>query len=114
MVWGWSGHFLAWTMTAWFLGLVGLVGWAMASGRLPMRSMLAPRPGESDGVDRLQLFAAVLFGLVYYLVICLKAPREALAMPDVPDQLLWALGGSQGFYLLTKFKQTMDQLGGAK
>lgn len=99
----------------WLLILGGLIGLRLLTGEINTRGLFTSNQAAAGrGIDAERVQAAVILPLVLggYVLNALKGgavPTESggLALPDVPENLLALMVGSQGFYLLGKMKRVI-------
>ena len=93
-------------------GLALVVGFQILTGKINVQGLLNDK--SSDGgfsPGRLQLLVFTIGGAVSYLFLVLDNPKLG-QFPDVPNELLLVLGGSNLFYLAGKFYSSFgDRLG---
>ncbi|MGV6850219.1 MAG: hypothetical protein ACWA5A_17745 [Marinibacterium sp.] len=111
---------IAWIFAYALAGILAVLGgkiiYMMLTGSMPLRGLFvvplkAAPTGTGDQMDpeRLLLFMATLGGAGYYLALTLGQPLVALTtdtgatrLPDVPREMLVALGGAQSGYVTGK------------
>ncbi|NIM51299.1 MAG: hypothetical protein GTO22_18950 [Gemmatimonadales bacterium] len=87
--------------------LVVLVGYRILTGRITTRGLLQAAPGQPRvSPERVQLLVLTLIGALSYLGLALSeatsATEGSLSLPEVPDLLLYLVGGSNLIYLAGK------------
>ena len=91
----------------------------MLTGRMPLSGLFTaapspanPRPNAIDP-ERLALFGATLAGAGYYLTITFeqmtKAEPHLESLPEMPEEMLIALGLSQSTYVTGKFFRAFNK-----
>ena len=99
-------HYEIWSF---LLGVVTIVAYQLLTGKINMNGLLYEknsRHGFSPG--RLQLLLFTLGGAVYYVLRVLGNP-ELGKFPEVPNEFLLLLGGSNVFYLGGKFYSLLSE-----
>jgi hypothetical protein len=83
------------------LGLTLVIAFKLLDGKIPTRGMLSEKGKGEFSPARLQLLIASLIGALYYLLQAL-GPESGGRLPDIPEEVLLALGGSNMLYLGAK------------
>ncbi len=83
-------------------GFAGVIGHGLASGRVVTRGLLADKTSERISPARVQLLALTLAGAGYYLLLVFRSLETGPALPEIPEELLALLLGSNTFYLTAK------------
>jgi hypothetical protein len=78
-----------------------IVGYQLLNGQITTRGVLSDKTTGEFSPARLQLLLASLFGAVYYLLQAMDAQSTG-RLPDIPEEVLLALGGSNVLYLGAK------------
>ncbi len=83
----------------WFLllGFALVIGYQILTGKINTKGLLLDKETGKLSPGRVQLLTFTLFGVLYYFFQVLEDPIKGF--PDIPDGLLYALGGSNAFYL---------------
>lgn len=81
------------------LGLIFVVGYQLLTGRINTKKLLHNKTTDRPSPGRVQLLMLTLVGALYYLLTTAENPRE---LPDIPNELLLILGGSNLIYLTGK------------
>ncbi len=89
-----------------------LIGYRILTGQIRTSGLLAAK-GREAGISpaRIQLLVFTLTGAFYYLTGVLDNPTSG-ELPDIPQQLLLALGGSNLFYAGSKGYGLLPRLRG--
>ncbi len=88
---------------AFLVVLAALVVYRILTGTINAKGLLADKERGTFSPARLQLLLFTLTGAGAYLSSLLEAAAAGrYAFPDVPQELLLILGGSQAFYLGAK------------
>jgi len=85
-----------------------LIGYQILTGRIIMRGLLLAK--DSRGCvspARIQLLVFTLTSALYYLVSVMDDPNR---LPEMPQQLLLILGGSNLFYVGSKARRLLSWL----
>ena len=90
------------------IGMVLIVAYQMLTGRINVRGLLNDTEDGSFSVSRAQLLIFSLVGLI--LFITRVADSQPGTLPDVPQELLLAVGASNGVYLLVKGRRLLASL----
>lgn len=104
---GGLGFFVTATVYALLGGFVWVVGSGIAGGRVVSRGLLADKTTRRLSPERLQLLLLTIAGAGYYLLLVAEGLEGLVRgghprLPDVPDELLAVLLGSNGYYLTAK------------
>ena len=92
--------------------LVAVLTYRLLTGRINTRGLLQDKmTGRAFSPGRLQMLIVTIGGALYYLVLVLSNPRVG-EFPEVPKELLVALGGSHAFYLGGKLSLLLMQVFG--
>lgn len=89
----------------WFfvVGLALIVVFQILTGKINVKGLLHETSSDHDfSPGRLQLLVITVAGALSYLSLVLGSP-ESGRFPDIPNELLLVLGGSNLFYLAGKF-----------
>jgi hypothetical protein len=90
------------------IGMAIVVAYQMLTGRINVRGLLSDTEDGSFSVSRAQLLVLSLVGLI--LFIARVAGSQIGTLPDVPQELLLVVGGSNGVYLLVKGRRLLASL----
>lgn len=93
------------TFEIWFLisALAAIVAFKMLSGGIRTKGLLRDKQTGTVSPARVQLLLFTLVGAAAYLTqVVEQAQAGGHAFPDVPQELLWLIGGSQALYLVGK------------
>jgi hypothetical protein len=88
-------------MWLFLITLTLIVGYQLLNGQITTKGVLSDKTTREFSPARLQLLLASLFGAVYYLLQALDATSLG-SLPDIPEEVLLALGGSNVLYLGAK------------
>ena len=92
--------------------IVAVVAYRLLTGAINMRGLLRDKMSErAVSPGRLQLLMTTVGGALYYLTLVLSNTKPG-EFPEIPKELLLALGGSHAFYLAGKFSSLLMQLFG--
>jgi len=78
-----------------------IVGYQLLNGRITTKGLLSDKTTREFSSARLQLLLASIFGALYYLMRALDS-QSLGSLPDIPEEVLLALGGSNVLYLGAK------------
>ena len=95
----------------WFWALAAVVFFGILSGKISTSGMLTT--AEAGGVDPewVLVLVVTLFGAAWYVSLAMEPGatdcilpnnKNGHCLPDVPEQLLFLLGGSQSAYITAK------------
>ncbi len=90
------------------IGMAIVIAYRMLTGRINVRGLLSDREDGGFSVSRAQLLVLTLVGLI--LFIARVAGSKPGTLPDVPQELLAAVGGSNGVYLVVKGRRILASL----
>lgn len=79
--------------------LIAIVAYQILTGRINTNKMLFDKWTNDFSSGRVQLLTFTLFGVLYYVAQVVHDPTK---LPDVPNELLLLLGGSNVLYLAGK------------
>lgn len=101
-------NILEFLLLAWLAAVAGLVAYKMLTGGIRLDGLLSADGTTPVSVERVQLLIGTISAAGGYLIVAVKAAREAApgtlnALPDFPVSLLVLFGGSSSFYLMSKF-----------
>ena len=91
----------------WFIliGLFSIVSYQMLTGKINTRGLLKDKTSDTFSPSRVQMLVLTFIGTVIFLSRLLGSLRYLNpTMPEIPDELLLAMGGSHAFYLFSKAK----------
>ena len=91
------GSLLGMVLVAWVAAVAVLILYRILTARIPLAGLFTA-DGQSFSPERLQLFAMLLFALSAYVGMALQSGK----MPDLPEEVLLLLGGSNALYLAGK------------
>lgn len=91
--------FMQWEIGALCAAMFGVILWRMRDGSINTRGLLDDKTTGRPSAARLQLLVLTLGAGGYYLLQVLHDPTH---FPPLPDELLFALGGSQALFLAAK------------
>ncbi len=91
------GIVLGWVLCAWVSAAAALIAYRMVVGRIPLRGLLTI-DGDRFSAERLQLLLVFMGALVVYAADALNTKK----MPEISDELLIILGGSNALYIAGK------------
>lgn len=92
--------------------LAAVVAYQLLTGRINPRGLLRDKMGgRAFSPGRLQMLIVTVGGALYYVVLVLSNTKTG-EFPEVPKELLLALGGSQAFYLGGKLSLLLMQVFG--
>ena len=80
-------------------GLALILAYRLLTGSINTAGMLNEKGTGQYSPARLQLFLFTLAGAVYYAGLC----YQAKIFVKVPNEVIALLGGSNGFYVVSKF-----------
>lgn len=85
----------------WFFagGLVLIVAYRLLTGGINVGGMFKEKGASQYSSARLQLLLVTLAGTIYYAALCYKCK----VFVSVPNEFAAILGGSNGFYIVSKF-----------
>jgi hypothetical protein len=89
----------------WFIlvGLFSVVGYQMLTGKINVRGLLTDREDGTFSTIRAQLLLSTILGAVYFLAqVAQGIAQDPPKLPEVSEELLIALGGSNTVHLLAK------------
>ncbi len=98
-------------LQVWFLALAAVVFVGILSGRISTVGMLTTAKAGGVDPERVLVLVVTLFGAAWYVSLALEPGAtncilpngsEGHCLPDVPEQLLFLLGGSQSTYITAK------------
>lgn len=93
-------------LLVWLAALAAMILYKMLTGEIRLTGLLAA-DGTPLSAERVQLLIGTLAALGGYALTVLEASRAApdtlSRLPDVPTSLLVLFGGSNTFYLASKF-----------
>ncbi len=93
------------------IGFFSVVGNQMLTGKINMRGLLVDKEEGGLSPGRAQMLIVTLVGAMVFLGEAVKsAAQSPPALPNVPNVLLWATGGSQAIYLLGKARNIIKRL----
>jgi len=94
-------------------GLFAVVLWKLSSGEIALDDLFAGHRREADGTyteyesaGRVQSFLATIAVAGYYLLKVFQDPHR---FPDIPPEMVIALGGSQAIYLGGKAQALLSE-----
>ncbi len=90
------------------IGMALVLAYQMLTGRINVRGLFNDREDGSFSVSRVQLLVLSLVGII--LFITRVAGSKTGTLPDVPQELLLAVGASNGVYLLVKGRRLLASL----
>ncbi len=96
-------HFIRLSLAIFLAALALLVAFQMLTGAINLRGLLTDKVSGVFSPGRLQLLAATAMGAGWYLMQALSG-KSVLTLPDMPGELLTAIGGSNALYLLGKLR----------
>jgi hypothetical protein len=89
--------FLRWELSLFLVGLAVIVFYQLLTGRINTKGLLCEKDGTGNfSAGRVQLlFFTLIFGLMYLG----KVIQDPAGFPDIPEEMLVLLGGSNAAYL---------------
>ena len=101
---------LEFLFVAWLGALAAVVAIKMLRGEINTHGLLSRTQGSDLEPERVALLVTTLAIAGFYVIHTLGTPLEDLTktadgyfLPDLPEELLVVLGGSQATYLTAKF-----------
>jgi len=88
------------------LGLIFVVGYQLLTGRINTKKLLHNKTTDRPSPGRVQLLMLTLVGALYYLLRTADDPQK---LPEIPNELLLILGGSNLVYLTGKASSFYSQ-----
>jgi hypothetical protein len=83
------------------IGLALIVVYQLMTGKINMNGLLHDGSDGGFSPGRLQLLVFTIGGAFYYFLLVLDNVEQA-TFPEIPNELLLVLGGSNSFYLASK------------
>ena len=107
----WVVYALQLLLLVWLGALVLVVGLRLLTGKISTRGLFhSPKLREGFDPERISLFMLTLGIAFYYVLQTLKMPHCApdvstcqMALPEIPQEVLYVFGGGQGAYIGGKF-----------
>lgn len=94
-------NFISFEIWLFIVGLASTVFYLILTGKINTRGLLYEKnQSHTYSWQRVQLLVLTLLGVLYYLIQVRNNPTQ---LPQIPEELLLILGGSNVFYLASKF-----------
>jgi hypothetical protein len=97
--------FMRWELIGTIAALAVVIGYRLLTGAINLNGLLRDKKTSRTSAARVQLLILTMYAALYYAMLVLKEVQQTdqnRSLPDLPQQLLYAIGAGHALFLGAK------------